>query len=241
MSRITYNFDKEVIKDAFKNGVFTKELSQRYKCTPDTIRKFCSRNSIKVPRIGIKDLSNYKFNYFTVEKQLPSENQKRLWLCKCKCGNLRILDSSEIQKGARKSCGCFHIDNRKNPKIWKGYGDIHGFRWAKIQRSALSRNIEFDISIQYAWDVFCRQGGKCIFSGLRINFAKTVREYRLGNHTASLDRLDNTKGYIKGNIAWVHKDINKMKHIFSIDKFLYLCKCVGRNIPNVRGQLLIIT
>ena len=29
--------------------------------------------------------------------------------------------------------------------------------------------------------------------------------------TASLDRIDSTKGYVRGNIQWVHKDINWFK------------------------------
>ena len=41
--------------------------------------------------------------------------------------------------------------------------------------------------------------------------------------TASLDRIDSKKGYIEGNIQWVHKDINRMKWAFNEDYFIKLC------------------
>ena len=44
---------------------------------------------------------------------------------------------------------------------------------------------------------------------------------------AQLDRIDNDKGYIIGNIQWVHKDINKMKWKFNINKFIQMCREVA--------------
>lgn len=44
--------------------------------------------------------------------------------------------------------------------------------------------------------------------------------------SASLDRIDSSKGYEQGNVQWVHKDINNMKQSFSQDKFIDWCKKV---------------
>lgn len=38
--------------------------------------------------------------------------------------------------------------------------------------------------------------------------------------TASLDRIDSTKGYIHGNLQWIHKDLNQMKSNRTQDEFL---------------------
>lgn len=46
---------------------------------------------------------------------------------------------------------------------------------------------------------------------------------------ASLDRIDSSQGYIKGNVQWVHKDINKMKFDLSQDRFLELCNIIVQN------------
>jgi len=59
-----------------------------------------------------------------------------------------------------------------------------------------------------------------------LEFSRTAKDYDEGRWTASLDRIDNNKGYIKGNVQWVLKDINKMKNIHTQDYFIELCKLV---------------
>ena len=49
------------------------------------------------------------------------------------------------------------------------------------------------------------------------------------NQTASLDRIDSSKGYTKNNVQWLHKDINIMKRDFPEEKFLFLCKQIVKN------------
>ena len=48
---------------------------------------------------------------------------------------------------------------------------------------------------------------------------------RIGN--ASLDRIDSSKGYVKDNIQWVHKDVQIMKNKFSEDYFKQICCLVS--------------
>ena len=58
--------------------------------------------------------------------------------------------------------------------------------------------------------------------------AKSKADLKL--QTASLDRIDSTKGYSKDNIQWVHKDINCMKMDFSQQYFIDLCVKVAKNV-----------
>ena len=46
--------------------------------------------------------------------------------------------------------------------------------------------------------------------------------------TASLDRIDSSKGYIKGNVQWVHKEFNKMKLDLLDKEFIDICKLVHK-------------
>jgi hypothetical protein len=48
-------------------------------------------------------------------------------------------------------------------------------------------------------------------------------------HTASLDRIDSSKGYFKGNVQWIHKDLNVMKMDLTEEKFIDYCKLVYEN------------
>lgn len=41
--------------------------------------------------------------------------------------------------------------------------------------------------------------------------------------TARLDMIDPTKGYVEGNVQWIHKDIQEMKGYLSSAEFLRRC------------------
>ena len=45
--------------------------------------------------------------------------------------------------------------------------------------------------------------------------------------TASLDRIDSSRGYVPENVQWVHKVINRMKGTLSDDEFKSWCRTVA--------------
>lgn len=156
---------------------------------------------------------------------------ERLWLCKCECGNTKLVQRKHLQAGFTKSCGCVAHPKNKNHKGWKGYEDIPKDFYSTVKRGAESRNIEFNITIEDLWELFIKQQGKCALSGLEIKFSK-VRKDSLGK-TISLDRVDSSKGYTKDNIQFVHKHINIMKNNFDQDYFISLCNnIVNHNKTN---------
>ena len=54
-----------------------------------------------------------------------------------------------------------------------------------------------------------------------------------GASTASLDRIDSSKGYVKGNIQWVHIAINFMKHSLPEEEFVRWCCLVAKHKGDV--------
>lgn len=115
---------------------------------------------------------------------------------------------------------------------WNGYGEISGRFWNCLEcRSIKSRRnkiVELNIKIEYAWDLFIKQNRKCIFSGIELVFGKNNKDT-----TASLDRIDSSKGYIEGNVQWVHKIVNKMKNVLPDEEFIEWC-CI---IAEHRGKI----
>ena len=114
---------------------------------------------------------------------------------------------------------------RKNK--WKGYEELSGTKWSSYQKGAEARELAFDITIEYAWELFLKQERKCALTGLPIYFDMDLdflRRYGHQNGTASLDRIDSTKGYTPDNIQWVHKDVNKMKMDLPQEKFFSIIK-----------------
>lgn len=78
-----------------------------------------------------------------------------------------------------------------------------------------------DLSEQYLSSIWT---GKCAITGIDIQLKKSTRKNTLT--TASLDRIDHTKGYVEGNVQFVSYGINLAKNAFTdqeILHFLELC------------------
>lgn len=150
---------------------------------------------------------------------------RSFWACVCVCGTLKSFPQDELKDAG--SCGCLKSEKLRaktgvNHAGWKGHGGISGTLWYAIQKDALRRGIPFEIGIDYAWAVFKKQKANCTLTGLAL----TLTGEGKGRGTASLDRIDNTKGYVAGNVQWLHKDINIMKHTHTTKRFLELCALV---------------
>lgn len=122
----------------------------------------------------------------------------------------------DLRGGHNISCGC------KN----KGYNDIiPGYFFANIKCRARNKNREFNIDYQYICELFKNQKGRCVLTGRQISFSINKVEFEeKRTTTASLDRIDSKKGYIKGNVQWIHKDLQRIKSDYSQDNFIKLCK-----------------
>ncbi len=70
-------------------------------------------------------------------------------------------------------------------------------------------------------NIFKAQKCKCAISGLPIRLGAMLYK------TASLDRIDSSKGYVISNVQWVHKDINRMKNNFNQEYFVGICKIIS--------------
>lgn len=88
-----------------------------------------------------EDLTNKKFNYLTVIRRATEEEYPRKtgrhakWLCKCDCGNLRFVNSSDLKNGRAVSCGCKNKEKAKQLMTELGkarFEDLTGQRFGKL-------------------------------------------------------------------------------------------------------------
>lgn len=152
------------------------------------------------------------------------KNEHACYKCKCDCGNEVIMSRSNLKIGRVSSCGCFLKQKKDKSRHWKGCGDISSSLFCHIKTGAIRRSIEFNITIEYVWDLFLKQDKRCKISGVAINFQSEAKKY---DGTASLDRIDSSKGYIEGNVQWVHKKINIMKQNNSDEQFIEWCNIIS--------------
>lgn len=161
-----------------------------------------------------------------------SHNKKRgpqFWHCKCDCGKELICNLTNVKRGNTKSCGCLKNQKRReNSPMWRGFGEISASKFYEYKKNAKRRNLEFNLSIEEAWEQYLKQNGRCSLTNLPLRFQETVDDT---NSTASLDRIDSTKGYNVNNIQWVYKEINYMKSDLPTKEFIRLCGLVSKYNP----------
>jgi len=183
----------------------------------------CSKKTI-----DINDIIGKTFGKLTVEdySRYDTNNYRHFYKCSCSCGTVKEIERLSLLVSHTKSCGCNNYQTGASNKDWTGYEDISGTLWSRIVYGAKDRNIQLSITIGDAWMQYKKQNGKCALTDLPLKI--DARSDSECDRTASLDRIDNEKGYEKNNIQWVHKDINWMKGKFKVERFIELCKLVAK-------------
>lgn len=107
-------------------------------------------------------------------------------------------------------------------KSRRGHHTIRKGYINSLTRGAIERGLEFDVDVEYLWGLFEQQNERCAISGVPISFPKRGELSSVG--TASLDRIDSEKGYIEGNVQWVHKTVNKIKLNLNNSELISWCE-----------------
>ena len=116
----------------------------------------------------------------------------------------------------------------------------HEFMPTKFFSSLLLRakkkhgQAEIDFDEDYLLEMYDKQGRKCALTGWNILFSRED-----GKTTASVDRIDSTKGYSKSNIQLIHKNINRMKNHFTDEYFYRVCEAVTQNRRDLQAKKIV--
>lgn len=219
MEKIT----QEYIQQCKKAGMTCSEIAKDKEVSCSTIYSFCKRHNITLPNArrgggNVIDMKGQVFGSLTVVSRAESKQQLAMWKCLCECGNTCICRGADLRQGKIKTCGCRKgIKSRRN---WQGYGLIPKSYWSSLVKNAEQRNKKFDVTIEDVNRLLLKQNLRCALSGREISFK---------DGSASLDRIDNDRGYTIDNVQWVHKDINRAKQKFSQEEFVLLCEQVAEH------------
>lgn len=148
-------------------------------------------------------------------------SKKRLWMCKCECGNTTEVMTGSLLKtnGGTRSCGCISsevaVENSKKSrhKIMKpeaAFNLISGI----YKRNAAKRNLCWELSAEEALSLF---KGDCHFCGLQPSNLHKPRGY--AQKYSGIDRLDNAKGYTAENTVSCCSICNHAKHTLGEAEF----------------------
>lgn len=182
---------------------------------------FPKRNKTKTDRKIGETIGDWTLISKTIRK-----NKKGYWKCQCKCGRINEIETASLNKNKSKSCWECAVAKRRDTRT------VPVYHWLKIQRR-INRKRPQDLNHpkfmthEYTEKLFEKQKRVCALSGLPIEFARGRTAQGLKKTTASLDRISSQIGYIRGNLQWVHKDINRLKDVFEVERFIELCDLVS--------------
>ena len=175
------------------------------------------------------DITGKRFGNLTSVK-FAYHDKVEYWYFKCElCHTDGVRRKTDVMRGKIKSCGC-HKNKGSNNGQWYGYEELNGRTFGHYKKGAKKRNIEFNVTIEYLWDVYIKQNKKCPYTGVELILSPKTSDNRTPEN-ASLDRIDSSKGYIEGNVQWVLKKVNNMKNDMSHDEFIELCSSISRHCP----------
>lgn len=178
------------------------------------------------PRPTCGSMIGIRHGHWKVIGHKPAKDRNGCWESLCECGNTFAQNKRKNLKRANTSCNksCSLVEASK--RHFSGVGFLSKTVYEAFKQQAKRRNIEFSISMEYLWDLFVKQRGRCALTGLPIEIRASNRKGLL--NTASLDRIDSKLGYIPGNVQWVHKAINVLKHTFTNNELIKICKLISK-------------
>lgn len=176
----------------------------------------------------------YKVLEAATTRKFPSGQTQKYWKVECiHCKNTKEISIQKIFSKSQNGCSSCVKERfaKTNSSRWSNTSVkfVTGMYYHKTKKSAEKRNIVFDISREYMDEIFQSQEMKCRYTKYDLFFNDNST---IGN--ASIDRIDSKLGYIKGNIQWVHKDVNTIKWDLHHEKFIELCRVITENSKNDR-------
>ena len=135
------------------------------------------------------------------------------------------------------------IQKLAESKVLKSYIGTSYFADVKSTLSFLrgnlvraSRRIEYgqvvDINIDYLFKIGEKQNWKCAITGVPLEFVRGGTYWGgkwCNPRSCTLDRIDNDKGYLPGNVQLVTWEANCMRGNIPMDELVKLCKLVSKH------------
>ena len=187
---------------------------------------------------AFKDRTGDIYGRLTVIRHAGKDRRKKhLWLCKCKCGNEKVVVGDNLSSGRSKSCGCLKAEFLSKSGNQYGLYKDREEALLRVQYSHLRRrNRKFGSNDCISFDDFSTMAKKpCKYCGLP--FSKEIEDRldervdgkRLSDHVLrcnGIDRIYSSQGYTLENSVPCCKFCNFAKHTMTEYEFLKWVKRV---------------
>lgn len=138
-----------------------------------------------------------------------------LWVCRCDCGNEVTVLGSSLRSGNTLSCGCWHRE-KMLIAVALPFGIAgRNSAIANMKSNARRRDIEWRLTDDEVISLMTRE---CHYCG--SGPAHTSKGRNGDFKYNGIDRVDNDKGYVEGNVVSCCITCNNAKRTLTVTEFL---------------------
>lgn len=171
------------------------------------------------------ELVGHKFGRLSVLNRAGQDKRgNSLWECLCDCGKKTIKRGCSLVRGETKTCGCFRESYRwaKVPAGQTAFLRLYG----SYKKHAKDKGFIFEINKELFRELTKENCFYCGISPMTESFHKGYNGSYIYN---GLDRVDNEKGYTKGNVVPCCHRCNIMKYTMSQNNFRKQVLLIAKN------------
>lgn len=167
--------------------------------------------------VSLIDLAGRQFDHWAVLEKLPDKDK---WECRCKCGTVKAVFGTNLRSGKTKSCGCRDVTG-ENSQSRKHARERHGHFWvprtnpwygqaAGVKARALVTGLGFGFASICECAFYLMQIAPSECPVFHVPFQRGTPG-QFSPYAPSVDRKNNSKGYVRGNLQIISLKANTMK------------------------------
>ena len=169
-----------------------------------------------MPAYNFKDLTGQKFGRLTViERAENDKNGSTRWLCRCECGNEKIIEGGHLRSHKIKSCGCLLTDVLIKRNYTHGMTNTRLFHiWQGIKNRCYNKNFEHYKHYGERGITTCKEWKNDFVKFYNWSMANGYKD------DLTIDRINVNGNYEPSNCRWATK-LQQQRNTTRLRKITY--------------------